>query len=166
MADQITIARHTFNVPLRYEEGHELTANEASALNQTYHENLRNNFAKKVEEVANGGTLSSEALANLQEQLDAYAEGYEFGMRSGGGAVRDPVAKEAMKLARDKAIEAFKKDGAKKGYKLKDVDASKITDLAKRILDKYPEIMELAKQRVEEAQAAAAGDLDDLIAAA
>jgi hypothetical protein len=87
-------------------------------------------------------------------------------MRTGGGAVRDPIFSEAMKLAKDKAREAFRKDGLRKGYKLKDVDASKITELAKKIIDKYPEIMELAKQRVEEAQAAAAGDLDDLIAAA
>jgi hypothetical protein len=162
MADQITIARHVFNVPIRYEEGHELTANEASALNQTYHENLRNNFAKKVEEVADGGTLSGDQLGALQEQLDAYAEEYEFGMRTGGGGTRDPIMSEAMKIARDKVREALRK----KNIKLKDVDASRITELAKKVLDKYPDIMVLAKQRVEEAQAAASGDLDDLIAAA
>jgi hypothetical protein len=31
--DQITISSKIFNVPLRYEEGHELSAGEAIALN-------------------------------------------------------------------------------------------------------------------------------------
>jgi hypothetical protein len=48
--EQITIAGQSFNVPIRYEEGHELTSGEASALNQTYHENIRNNLAKKAKE--------------------------------------------------------------------------------------------------------------------
>src|SRR6266446_4903096 len=66
--EQITIAAQTFNVPLRYEEGHELSAGEASALNQTYHENIRNNLAKKAKE----GTLT-------QADVDAYASEYQFG---------------------------------------------------------------------------------------
>lgn len=154
MADQITIARHVFNVPIRYEEGHELTANEASALNQTYHENLRNNFAKKVEEVANGGELSGEQKAELQEQLDAYAEEYQFGVRV-GGYTRDPVQAEAMDIMRDKV-----REGLRKIKKLKDASAASITELAKIHLERHPEIMDLARQRVKEKQEAAAIDLD------
>ena len=44
--DEITIAGQVFSVPVRYAAGHVLTEGEASALNQTYHENLRNNFAR------------------------------------------------------------------------------------------------------------------------
>src|SRR6516225_3234346 len=124
MAETLTIQGHTFTAPLRYEEGHELTANEASALNQTFHENLRNNFAKKVSDALNGRErLDDDELSDLQGQFDTYAEGYEFGVRTGGGAVRDPVMSEAMRIARDKIFEHLKR----KGVKRKDVEASKIT---------------------------------------
>ena len=160
MAEQITIAGHVFDVPTRYEEGHELTANEASALNQTFHENLRNNFAKKVEARKDGGDLDDDSKSELQEELDKYAEDYEFGVRTGGGAVRDPVMSEALSIAKDKIWEALKR----KGKRRKDVEASAVTDLAKKLIDRNPEIMNLARQRVAEAQAAAAGDLEELIA--
>lgn len=160
MAEQITIAGHAFNVPTRYEEGHELTANEASALNQTFHENLRNNFAKKVEEAKNGADRveDDDVLAELQEQLDKYAETYEFGVRTGGGYVRDPVMAEAMKIAKDKIWE----DLRSRGKKPKDIEASAVTARAKKVIEKNPSIMDLARQRVAEMQAIAAVDLEGL----
>ena len=161
MAEQITIAGHVFNVPTRYEEGHELTANEAAALNQTFHENLRNNFAKKVEDKKDGMEKieDDDVLTDLQSQLDEYADQYEFGAPGARGA-RDPVLSEAMKLAKDKIWEALRA----KGKKRKDVEASAVTELAKKHLVKHPEVMQLARQRVAEAQAAASGDLEDLVA--
>lgn len=161
MAETITIAGHSFSVPNRYEEGHELTANEASALNQTYHENLRNNFAKKVESAKNGADrVPDEKLADLQTELDKYAEDYEFGVRTGGGGTRDPVMAEAMRIAREKIFEHLKK----KGKKRKDIESSAITEAAKKLIDKTPAILALAKQRVEETQAAAASELDSVVA--
>lgn len=154
--EQITIAGNIFNVPNRYEEGHELTENEAAALNQTYHENLRNNFAKKVSE----GVESGKSLEDLQSELDEYAQSYQFGVRTGGGYVRDPVMSEAMGIAKNKIREHLRK----KGVKLKDVEGKAITEAAKKLLARSPEIMELAKQRVEEAKAAAAMDLESLVA--
>ena len=161
MAEQITIAGHVFNVPTRYEEGHELTANEAAALNQTFHENLRNNFAKKVEDKKDGMERieDDDVLTDLQSQLDEYAEQYEFGAPGARGA-RDPILSEAMKLAKDKIWEALRARGKKR----KDVEASAVTELAKKYLAKHPETMQLARQRVAEAQAAASGDLEDLVA--
>ena len=41
--------------------------------------------------------------------------------------------------------------------------AQALTEAAKKLVDKNPQIMELAKQRVEEAQAAAADDLSELV---
>ena len=163
--DRITISGIQFAVPNRYEEGHELTAGEASALNQTLHENLRNNFAKKVSEATNGQSIDDEdvrekLLALLQPQLDEYADNYEFGVRTGGGPIKDPVEAEAMRIARDKIREHLKR----KGTKLKDVVAADITAAAERLLERNPEIRALAKQRVEEAQLAAAEDLDALVA--
>jgi hypothetical protein len=151
--DQITISGHTFNVPVRYEEGMELTAGEASALNQTYHENLRNNFAKKVKDAGASADLSA-----LQSELDTYAGTYQFGVRTGGGVgvSRDPVMSEAMRIAKDKLRELIKKAGKKPS----DFTNETITAKAKELLDRQPEILALAKQRVAEQQALASADLD------
>lgn len=158
--EQITIAGQVFNVPVRYEEGHELTAGEASALNQTYHENIRNNFARQVKEGLESG---NESLESLQKKLDSYAEEYQFGIRTGGGAVRDPVQAEAMNIAKSHIRALLRK----KGRKVSDVASSAITDAAKKLLahpEHGPKINETAKARVAEAQAAAGSDLDDLVA--
>lgn len=159
--EQITIAGHSFNVPVRYEEGHELSAGEASALNQTYHENLRNNFAKKVKE-ASEAAAGAPDLASLQAELDAYAQEYQFGVRSGGGGVsRDPVMSEAMRIAKKQIGDLIRA----KGGKVNDYEPAAITNAAKALLDR-PEgavIMETARKRVEEQKNLAAGDLGDLL---
>ena len=154
--DQITIAGHTFNVPVRYQEGHELTDGEASALNQTYHENLRNNFASKVKE----GTSNGKSVEDMQAELDTYAEGYQFGVRTGGGGTRDPVKSEAMRLAKEKIKEFLRG----KGVKASAITAELLNEKAKALIEKDPKIMELAKKRIAEAQAAATEDLSSLMA--
>ena len=54
----VTIAGNVFAVPLRYAAGHVITEGEASALNQTLCENVRNNLAPKIKkELAEGKTL-------------------------------------------------------------------------------------------------------------
>ncbi len=147
--EQITIAAQTFNVPLRYEEGHELSAGEASALNQTYHENIRNNLAKKAKE----GVLT-------QADVDAYASEYQFGVRAAGvGVSRDPVMSEAMRIAKKQIGELLKKNGKKIG----DYEVAAINQAAKNLLDKDPAILELAKQRVAEQQSLASADLGDIL---
>lgn len=157
--EQITIAGKIFNAPIRYEEGHELSAGEASALNQTYHENLRNNFAKRVKEADEAGAFDEAAM---QTEFDAYAEQYQFGVRSAGGGVsRDPVMQAAMNMAKTQIRAAVKKK-----YGKVTVDAAVITEKAKQLLasPKGQPIMELARQRVAEEQSAAADDLSDLVA--
>lgn len=155
--EQITIAGEVFNAPLRYEEGHELTAGEAGALNQTYHENLRNNFAKRVKDAKENGGFNLEVL---QTEFDEYAKEYVFGVRTGGGPVRDPVMAEAMTIAKSRVRAAIKA----KGIKQTDVTAAAVTEAARKFIAKNPQILEQARQRVEEAQAAATADLDDLVA--
>ncbi len=148
--ETITIAGAPYQVPVRYEEGHELTAGEASALNQTFHENIRNNLAKKAKE----GSLT-------QAEVDAYSGTYQFGVRTGGGfAPRDPVMSEALRIAKDQIKAALKK----KGRKVSDVEASAINEAAKKLVGQNPQILELAKQRVAEQQAAATEDLSSLVA--
>ncbi len=99
MSHSITIAGTQFAVEPRYAEGHVLTANEASALNQTYFENLRNNFASQAKE------------GKGQDEFTAYAQSYQFGVRTGGGGSRDPIMTEAMNMARDSVKAAIKNAG-------------------------------------------------------
>lgn len=143
---ELTIGGNAFTVMERYEEGHELTAGEASALNQTLRENVRNNLSKK------------ENLS--QEDVDAYAAEYQFGVRTpGAGRTSDPVMAEYMRLAKDKIKQMLKAKGKK-------ADADKITEAAKNMLNTEhgKPIWALAQQRVQEQQSLAADALDDIVA--
>lgn len=152
--EQITIQGHTFNVPAPYAAGHVLTENEASALNGLLHENLRNNFAGKVKKASeDGATPDVEAL---QTELDEYAASYEFGVRrlgGGGGVKLDPVAREAVNLAKAAIYKALKAAGKSR----KDYTPEQITDAANKLLDseKGAEIKAVAQERVAAAQAIA-----------
>jgi hypothetical protein len=143
--DQITIQGQTFRVPIRYAAGHQLTEGEAGALNQTLHENLRNNFAKKVSEGVEAGV----GLDVLQQQLDDYANEYQFGVRTGGGGFRgDPVMTLAMNIARELVRNQVKA----KGLDADEWPASRITQVAKSLLDSQGEngkIVQTARNQVE-----------------
>lgn len=151
----ITVQGIILSAALPYEEGHVLTANEASSLNQTWVENLRNNYAGKVKEVLEklGGAenLTDEGLEELQKDFDSYQDGYEFGVRGGGREAMDPVFSQALKLAEGKVKEALKN----KGHKLADVGREKIRELAEQAVDSNPAFMESARTIVEQTQAAA-----------
>lgn len=150
-----TIAGESFSVPMPFAAGHTLTDGEASALNQTFAENIRNNLASKLKEEKEAGSFDQSVF---QGRLDDYCDSYEFGVRSGGGRSTDPVMTEALAIARDlvrKAITA-------KGIKLSDVSAKNITELARGTIEKNPKIMETAKARVEEVRAIADVELEGL----
>lgn len=113
----LTIAGHQFQVPdallAKYNVGYTLTTEgEAHALQQTFTENLRNNFASKVKAKLDGKTeLSPEDLQALQAEFDTYAEKYEFGVRQAGSgprAVKDPVEREVRKMAGGAISERYK----------------------------------------------------------
>lgn len=144
-AVNVTIAGNQFTVMERYEEGHELTAGEASALNQTLRENVRNNLAKKE---------------NLtQADVDEYANEYQFGVRTPGtGRTSDPVMTEFMRLARAKIKDSLKAKG-------KTADADAINEAAKKLatMPQGEALMQLARQRVEEAKSIASDVLGDIV---
>lgn len=156
--DQITIQGQTFKVPIRYVAGHQLTEGEAGALNQTYHENLRNNFASKVRD----GVEANVPLTTLQQQLDDYANDYQFGQRTGGGGFRgDPVMTIAMNMARDIIRKAIKA----KGLDEDEWPASRVSQAAKGYLDQQGEdgkIISMARKQVEAEKAAAAEAMKDV----
>lgn len=166
--DEITISGQTFRVPLRYSEGHVLTAGEASALNQTFHENLRNNFAKVVKDArvvpgAEGeepGTkeLTEADVSELQSKLNAYAGEYQFGVRSVSTRTPvDPIEREALNLAKE-AVRAKLRE------KKVTATAEQVAELAGKLVEKNPQYRTIAAQRVAAAQAIAEVSLDDLAA--
>ena len=160
--DQITIQGQTFRVPLRYKAGDTLKENEASALNQTYHENLRNNFASRVRDGIEAGT----GMDVLQQQLDDYAQDYQFGVRTGGGGFRgDPVMTLAMNIARELVRRAVKE----KGLDPEVWSAPKVSQAAKQLLDAQGEngaIVQTARKQVEaerQASQAAMAEVGEII---
>lgn len=153
----LTIQGKSFTVPLLYVAGPcELSEGEAAALNQTYAENIRNNFAALMKRAAE----SDPPKELTQEDLDAYAEEYEFGKRSGGSrGPRDPVGSEEKRLA----LAALKVMVEKKGKKWADLAKEKQEELLKQAVESG-KFREKAEKIVAERQAAAAGsdelDLD------
>jgi hypothetical protein len=157
----ITIQGLEFEVMQPYSEGHQLTAGEAAALNQTLAENLRNNFApavrKAVAEYRKANGLAEDAEVpvtnldrdELQQNLDKYAEDYEFGVGRAGGirAPKDPIEREAHRIAQEKVKAAL----ATKNVKLSSVSKEKMDELVKGVIAKYPAITEEAKRRVSSA---------------
>lgn len=107
----------TVLVPQPYSAGsHELTAGEASALNQTIAENLSNNLRKKLVEGNPDENDRAWTAEEAQAIVDKYLEEYEIGVRragSGAPRVTDPVEREARKIARQKAVAYIKENGGK-----------------------------------------------------
>lgn len=148
---KITISGLQFDVPEPYTEGHVLTANEASTLNQTYAENIRNNNASRIAEEKELATKEGREVdvAKLQSELNDYIASYEFGQRRGSSG--DPVERKALEIARDLVRNKIRE----KGGKLSDYKPSDITARATEVLEKFPAIRERAKAQVEAEQAAA-----------
>ncbi len=154
---EITIQDIVFRIPSPYHDGYTINAAEAAALNQTYAENLRNNFAKSVKQAKEAGAEVD--VAELQAQLTAYAETYEFqGRRRSVATPVDPVGKEAHKIAKSMVTEALQK----KGIKIKDLPEGKLESLIEDLLAKNPAIREEAERRVEATKAATVDLFDSL----
>lgn len=158
---QITIAGHQFEVSSPYSAGAiELTEGEAHTLNQTRHENVRNNFAKKVKD----GVASGKSVEDLQAEITKYDESYEFGVRGEGtGESRDPVQVEARSLARA-AIKAKMKE---KGMAAPEAKA--LAEAVKTLLasEKGQKFIEVARDRVAEKQRIAeqvSAEMGDILA--
>lgn len=149
--EQITIQKHAFKVPLRYTAGHTLTEGEAGALNQVLHENLRNNFAKRVTD----GIKAGRTIPELQAQLDSYAAEYVFGVRSGTPRHRgDPVMAVAMNMARAVVRTQIQKNNLPEAA----WPATRVSAAAKAIIESQGpdgKILATARQQIEAERAAA-----------
>ena len=171
MSTKLTIQGFELEFEAPYNEGDVLNANEAAALNQTFGENLRNNFAAMIKskraEIARGKDwftddekktpdverVTDEMLAeewDVTEAFAAYADSYEFGARRAGGTrtVADPVEKASRAIAWEK-VKGLLKD---RNYKLTDVDKEMRERLVSEALEKFPEIKQEAERQVAAAK--------------
>jgi hypothetical protein len=158
---EFTIAGLTIPVAQPYVEGHALTENEATALNGLLAENLRNNFAARVKKAQEALKTGEELnVPELIEQFQKYAGEYEFGLRRANGTgttqPKDPVAREALNMARD-VIRGALKDS---GYNLKEVGAAKIQELAEDLVQRDPRFTAAAEESIARVKALSAGGLD------
>lgn len=162
----LTIQGIDFTIRAPYAEGHTLNANEASTLNQTFAENIRNNAAariKKAKEAAEkAGTPfdinadRGEGQGSLRAEIEAYAEAYEFGSRVARTSEPvDPVEREAYRIATELLNGQLKNKGIKK----KDLQDG-VYDETVRTLMQKAEVQKLAAKRVKEKEALAMDDID------
>jgi|SRR5215831_4439990 len=125
---ELTIAGEVFKVAPRYTEGHVLTENEASALNQTFFENIRNNMASKVKESKEKGDFDIDVM---QDDVTKYSEEYEFGARRGPGTPKDPIRALALRFATTAVGKSLKaKHGDDHGF-----TAAEVKEIANKLLD-------------------------------
>lgn len=108
---QITVQKRTFTAPSPYKVGHVLNEIEAVVMNQTYGENLRNNFSARMKKAASKG------ITLTQDDFWKYAEKYAFGVRQPRQNDRNPVDVQERKLA----VAAVRKAIKDKGINVKDV---------------------------------------------
>jgi len=169
--EEFTIQGLTFAVPQPYVAGTlELTEGEASALNQTFAENIRNNFSgviqqaevdyRKANGLAEGAEVPKDQLDKdgLATKLSEYAKTYEFGVRSVRGAriPMDPVGREAYRIAGELIRNALKS----KNVKLDSVSKEWMAQAVKDLVEAQPDITAEAKRRVDSAAAFALASLN------
>lgn len=163
----ITIQNLQFEASAPYAAGHAINENEATALNQTRVENLRNNFAgtikAKLEEISKEDParteLSAEEIDELKEKFAEYDAEYTFqGKRIGTRAPVDPVAREANKMAKETITAALKA----KNIDPKNLVEGRLESLIKEYLDKNPQVTEEAKARVAAVKTLAADALEGI----
>lgn len=145
----ITIQSTSFTAPAPFSAGHVLTDVEANVLNQTFAENLRNNFAARMkrrqeenEELKKSGKPTLPDLS--QSDFDTYAAEYRFGVKATRTSV-DPVMAQARLLAES----ALRKRLKAKGIQIKSIPEENWDKLIEEILTKYPQLTEQAKKIVE-----------------
>lgn len=176
---EITVQGMVFIASAPYKAGDILTANEAVALNQTYGENLRNNFAGRIKKIKDKaleeqvkaweaagsegakpteGVLSDAAVADLRNAWDEYASTYEFNGRRIGRQQGDPVEREARSMA--KAFISQKMREATPPVDTKTVTDERWDELINQVLTKYPDFRAQAKVRVDAKKAIASADVD------
>jgi hypothetical protein len=136
----VTIQGLDFDLAVPYAEGHACTEAEAKALNQTRHENIRNNMARIVKgylaatddrPARTVEELTDDELTEINVKVAEYDTDYEFTLASVASTRRrDPVEIEAEKIARAAITAKLRADGRKVGDVDKDALAAAIEKVA------------------------------------
>lgn len=142
----ITIAGSPFEVSAPYVEGATITAAEAKVLNQTRAENIGNNFRKQVKEA-----LDKNDLEGVKAEIAKYDTEYAFTLSNATRTPADPLAAEALKIAREyvkgklaaKGIKSLKEYLAVEGNEAK-------YDVALEKAAASDDIIKIAKKRLAE----------------
>lgn len=149
----LTVQGITFPLPLtpRYSEGHVLTLVEASVLNQTFAENLRNNWAgrmkahlDKVAKDVPTESLDASIIEQLRTDFVEYAGTYTFGFRQ-PRIVLDPIEHLARKLAKETILSALRE----RKIDVKTISAEKMEEYVTSLLGKRPDLRKEAKRRID-----------------
>lgn len=182
----VTIQGYAFSVPVKYTEGHVCSAAEAKALNQLLAENIGNNWRAKIKEA---GELTEAQHADFASKVFSAAEAYDFAIRTASPRqVRDPVEKEALRLAKADMEAQLSQQGSSirvltanlaskllASGTLTVAEDEKAEDAAKReaksrVDAKIAELatdearLKIARRNVAKAKEATVGSLEDLLA--
>lgn len=152
MHKSLIISSVEFSAPLKYSEGHTLSANEAAALNALFHKEVSEKMKRKVADAqkASPGGLSPESLQSLHSTFAAICAEHDFAPKTPTNTF-DPVETEAIKLA----LPSVKKALLKKGIDLSSLSPDKLQSLTLQAINRYPSFREEAKRRVENLRAIA-----------
>lgn len=146
----VMIAGNQFTLPVPFVAGMTLTEGQAKALNQTYHENIRNNWASKVKEL--GESPAPGDLRDMAARITEYANEYEFPVAGTPRASVDPVEREATAIAKEFIKGKLAERGLtfKKGPEGMDADtwADKINANIEKVASSE-EVLKMARKRLE-----------------
>lgn len=148
---------HEVNIGQPYAVGHVLTDVEASTLNQTWTENVRNNIAPTVRK------LVDPTPEEIQEIVSAYEKTYAFGSSTRRSGPADPVGKETLRLIRNHVTTML----STKGLTKKGIGTEKFNTVVTAVLthdDHGPKFRAIAVENVNRASEVSADILDSLLA--
>lgn len=155
---QIRIREYLFTFPSRYQEGSQITAGEAQALERLRAENVRNVSARWVADqvaiLSPGELLTKDQIDRLQVQIEQFAQTYRFPLKHEPAPKLDAIGREARAMAQDQVKAEARRLG--ETLSLDDFDL-RVEEMMKR-----PSIQDEARRRVSAMSALANQSLEDL----
>lgn len=146
MPHPMTISGVVFEVAHKYSEGHQLTSDEAAALNSLFFSGLSAKLKPlvvKAQKAAGSLELDDGTKSDLLAKLAEFSRTHTFTQKSGNSY--DPVQREAFKMVKPQVINALKQ----KGLDPKSLPEGRLEEIMLQLLGKRADIMAEARRRVE-----------------
>lgn len=155
---------HQFGFHSRYQAGHPCTPAEAAALDRLRVEHVRHNlrqlFARECATLLPGEVLGEAALARLQQQVEQYAERYEFPLvHPDGASAAAPRQSTLVRELHEVATEVVEAQARQQGLELGPDELERGVAAAMEL----PAVQREARKRLEVRAAVAAEALEDLL---